>query len=166
MSEKFGQYLRRRREAARLTQSELAGRVGVTPTYMEFLERGNDSMGAGQQLRPMLDVVNAIAGALGVPVTEVRRAAGYDPPEDFAFTPEIVERAFDRSDFAALHRMHEELDTRRRRIFRPVLDMVRRELELLMNEQEAEREVRSARAGARGRTQTFEPQKRLLGRTA
>ncbi len=142
MSETFGHYMKRRREAAGLTQAELAGRVGVTATYIASLERASDAAGIGQEMRPMIEVVDAIACALDAPVAEVRRAAGYEPPEDSAASCEAVGGTFDESDFAALHRMHEELDPARRRTFRPVLDMVRRELELLLRGQEAERESR------------------------
>lgn len=136
MGEKFGQYLKRRREAAGLTQAELAGRVGVTPTYIGYLERGSDPTGIGEELRPMIGVVDAVAAALDAPVAEVRCAAGYDPPEDAAASCEAVGSTFDESDFAALHRMHEKLAPARRQMFRPVLNMVRRELELLLREQE------------------------------
>jgi transcriptional regulator with XRE-family HTH domain len=142
MSETFGQYLKRRREAAGLTQGELAGRVGVTPTYIGYLERGSDPTGIGEELRPMVEVVNAIAEAIGLPVAEVRCAAGYDPPEDSNVSCEVVGDTFDEGDFAVLHHMHEKLDPERRRAFRPVLRMVRRELESLLKEQGAEPESR------------------------
>jgi transcriptional regulator with XRE-family HTH domain len=142
MSETFGQYLKRRREAAGLTQSELAGRVGVTPTYVGYLERGSDTAGIGQQMRPMIEVVDAIAEALAAPVADVRRAAGYEPSEDSHVSCKVVGDTFDDGDFAALHRMHEKLDPERRRTFRPVLRMVRRELELMLKEQGDEPEGR------------------------
>jgi transcriptional regulator with XRE-family HTH domain len=142
MSETFGQYLKRRREAAGLTQAELAGRVGVTPTYIGYLERGSDTAGIGQQMRPMIEVVDAIAEALAAPAAEVRCAAGYDPPANSGGSCEVVCDTLDEGDFAALHRMHEKLEPERRRAFRPVLRMVRRELESLLKEQGAEPEVR------------------------
>lgn len=132
MSETFGQYLTRRREAAGLAQAELAGRIGVTPVYVGYLERESGPTGVGEGLRPMLEVVAAIAEALGVPLAEVRCAAGYGPPEDSDVSCEAVGGTFDGSDFAALHRMHERLDPEGRRSFRPVLEMVRRELESLL----------------------------------
>jgi len=138
MSEKFGEYLARRREAAGLTQAELAGRVGVTPTYIGYLERGSDPTGIGEELGPMIEVVKAIAGALGLPVAEVRCAAGYDPPDDSNVSCEVFGDAFDESDFAALHRIHEKLDSERRRGLRPVLRMIRRELESLLKDQGVE----------------------------
>lgn len=150
MSETFGQYLKRRREAAGLTQAELAGRVGVTPTYVGYLERGSDPTGIGEELRPMVEVVNALACALGLPMAEVRCAAGYGPPEGSNVSCEAVGHTFDESDFAVLHQMHERLDPERRRAFRPVLRMVRRELESLLKEQGAEPESRPL-ARRRGR---------------
>ena len=142
MSETFGQYLTRRREAAGLTQAELAGRVGLTPAYIGYLERGSGPTGVGVGMRPRLEALSAIAEALGVPLAEVRCAAGYAAPEDSDVSCEAVGDTFGESDFASLHRMHERLDPERRRSFRPVLEMVRRELELMLNEQGAEPEGR------------------------
>lgn len=147
MSDMFGQYLTRRREAAGLTQAELAGRVGMTTTYIGYLERGSDPAGAGQEMQPMIEVVDAIAEALDVPVAEVRCAAGYDPPDDPAASCEFVGSTFDESDFATLHRLHEKLDPERRRAFHHVLRMVRRELESMLQEQGAEPEGRPRARG-------------------
>ncbi len=142
MSETFGDKLTRWRESVGLTQAELGGRVGVTSIYIGYLERGSDPTGIGEEIRPMIEVVDAIAEALDVPVAEVRLAAGYEPPEDSQMSGEAVGDTFDESDFAALHRLHEKLDPAIRKRFRPVLEMVRRELELLLGEQVVERESR------------------------
>jgi transcriptional regulator with XRE-family HTH domain len=142
MSETFSQYLKRRREAAGLTQAELAGRVGVTTAYIGSLERGSDPTGVGEGLRPVIEVVEAVAAALDVPAAEVRCAAGYDPPAGSRVSCEVAGDTFDEGDFAALHRMHEKLEPERRRAFLPVLRMVRRELELMLKEQGAEPEGR------------------------
>lgn len=141
MSETFGQYLTRRREAAGLTQAELARRAGLTPTYIGFLERGSGPTGVGVGMRPRLEALGAIAEALGVPPAEVRCAAGYNPPADYGASCESVEDSFGESDFAVLHHMHERLDPEGRRSFHPVLEMVRRELESLLKAQGDEGEV-------------------------
>lgn len=145
MSETFGQYLTRRREEAGLSQDELAGRIGLTSTYVRYLERESGPTGVGAGMRPMLEVVIAIAEALNVPLAEVRRAAGYDDmTDDSAASCESVSDTFDGSDFAAFQRMHEQLNAEGRRSFRPVLEMVRRELESLLRAQGVEREDRPA----------------------
>lgn len=132
----FGQRLARWREAAGLTQGELAGRVGVTPTYIGHLERADGPHGAGTTRRPVIEVVDAIAGALDVPLAEARCAAGYDPPEGSTGACEVLRNAFGESDFAVLHHMFEQLTPERRAIFRPILEMVGRELELILREQD------------------------------
>lgn len=54
---RFGKLVRRRREAAFLTQEALADRAGLHPTYISMLERG---------LRmPSLQVVKKLAKGLG-----------------------------------------------------------------------------------------------------
>lgn len=131
----FGQRLARWREAAGLSQGELAGRVGVTPTYICQLEREVDPKRAGEWPRPMLEVVDAIAEALGVPLAEARGAAGYDPPDGTHASGEVVRNTFDDSDFAVLQQMYEQLTTERRTQFHPILEMVGRELELMLTEQ-------------------------------
>lgn len=135
MSGTFGQRLVRWRKAAGLTQGELAGRVGMTPTYISHLEREVDPTGIGEKPRPMIEVVDAIAKALSVPLAEVRCAAGYDPPEDSSASCEVVRRTFGESDFAALHRMYERLTPEQRQGFQRVLEMMSRELESLLQEQ-------------------------------
>ncbi|MCA1612672.1 MAG: helix-turn-helix domain-containing protein [Acidobacteria bacterium] len=135
MSETFGRRLARWREAAGLTQGEVARRVGVTPTYIGHLEREADQTGGGTKLRPMIEVVDAIAAALDVPLAEVRCAAGYDPPEDSHASCELMRSTFGEGDFAALHRMYERLTPERRMRFQPLLEMVSRELEIMLSEQ-------------------------------
>ncbi len=56
----FGTRLRRLREAAGLTQEELAGRAGLTPNAISDLERG-------KRRRPYPHTVRSLADALGLP---------------------------------------------------------------------------------------------------
>jgi transcriptional regulator with XRE-family HTH domain len=140
VGETFGQYVARKREAAGLTQVELAGRVGVTPTYIGYLEREVDPTGIGERLRPMIEVVDAVAAALGLPLTEVRLAAGHDPPAGTASSSfEVVRINPDEGDFAALRRKYESLTPEQRRSFRPVLEMVDRELDRLLKQRRRQR---------------------------
>ena len=135
MSDTFGRRLARWREAAGLAQGEVARRVGVTPIYIADLEREAGPAGVGHEARPVIEVVDGIAEALGVPLAEVRCAAGYDPPEDSSASCEVVRNTFGESDFAALHQMYERLTPERRVQLQPILEMVSRELESLLNEQ-------------------------------
>lgn len=135
MSDTFGQRLARWREAAGLSQEELARRVGVTGTYISYLEMETDPTGNGDGAPPAVEVVDAIAEALDVPLAEVRCAAGHKPPEGESISCETVRSSFSESDFAALHRMYEELTPDNRRKFYPILEMVGRELELMLKRQ-------------------------------
>ncbi|HLL74358.1 MAG TPA: helix-turn-helix transcriptional regulator [Pyrinomonadaceae bacterium] len=135
MTETFGQRVARWREAAGLNQDELARRVGVTGTYIGYLELEVDPTGIGDGVRPVVEVVDAIAEALDVPLAEARCAAGLKPPEDAPAACEVVRGAFGEADFVALQRMYGELTADNRRKFYPILRMVSRELELTLKSQ-------------------------------
>ena len=56
--------LKQRREERGLTQAALASKVGVSQTYIAKLKNANKK-------NPTLDLLNKLAKALGVPVTEL-----------------------------------------------------------------------------------------------
>src|ERR1700732_1327333 len=60
----LGERVRRRRKQLGLTAKELAQTSGVSPSYISHLERG-------RQDRPSLEVLGAIAVALGVSTSEL-----------------------------------------------------------------------------------------------
>ena len=63
LQQKIGQVVRRRRQAAGLSQEALAGRAGLHRTYVGLLERG---------LRmPSIDVVRKLAKGLGTTMTDL-----------------------------------------------------------------------------------------------
>jgi transcriptional regulator with XRE-family HTH domain len=80
MNETFGQKLKQWREAANISQAELARRVEVSPTYISNLERDFSPTAKGGKPQPSVETCDKIARALGVKVAEVRLAAGYAPP--------------------------------------------------------------------------------------
>ena len=64
MSPKIGRMIQRLREDKGLSQRQLAARAGVTNGYISQLE-------AGDKKNPSLAVLQRLAKALGVPVTEL-----------------------------------------------------------------------------------------------
>jgi len=70
----FGAYLRQCREAAGLTQAELATRAGVDHTYVSKIEHGQNPV-------PSLALLRAFAATLGVEYDAMCRAAGRVPTE-------------------------------------------------------------------------------------
>lgn len=60
----LGLRIRRRRKALGLAAKELARAAGVSPSYVSQLEHG-------KQDRPSLEVLNALAAALGLPTSEL-----------------------------------------------------------------------------------------------
>ncbi|HYE73771.1 MAG TPA: helix-turn-helix transcriptional regulator, partial [Blastocatellia bacterium] len=83
----FGQWLKRKREDARLTFEQVAERADLTKSYIWNLENAKPHPISGAYPRPRIEKVDAIAKALDVPVSEARLAAGYKPDE----TPETEE---------------------------------------------------------------------------
>src|SRR5579863_2604822 len=61
----FGQRLRHLRRARNLTLAELGTRVGRAPSVLSLLENG--------RREPKLSLIEALAGALGVPPAELMR---------------------------------------------------------------------------------------------
>jgi transcriptional regulator with XRE-family HTH domain len=94
----FGARLRRLREAAGLTQEELASEAGLTAKAISMLERG-------ERRRPHPHTVRSLANALGLPEEEravltgaiPRRTSGYGAPVP---TPVPVEEAAATHSFA------------------------------------------------------------------
>ena len=65
----FGVRLRQHREAAGLTQEQLAERAGLTPNAISALERG-------ERRRPYPQTVRALVDALGLTAEQARPTAG------------------------------------------------------------------------------------------
>jgi transcriptional regulator with XRE-family HTH domain len=68
---RFGQAVRRRREAAGLSQEELAERAGLSRNYVGMVERGESN--------PTLLVLHGLAAALGTTMTALVREVEADP---------------------------------------------------------------------------------------
>lgn len=66
IQERFGKVLRRRREAAKVSQEGLAEKAGLHRNYVGLLERGKQV--------PTILVVEKLAAALGTTVTSLMRA--------------------------------------------------------------------------------------------
>ena len=65
LGKQFGRVVRRRREAANLSQEALALEAGLHPTYISLLERGLRN--------PSLVTVRVLAGALETTMTSLVR---------------------------------------------------------------------------------------------
>lgn len=63
LSAAFGRTLREKREAAKLSQDELAHRAGLTRNYVSLLERGHRN--------PTLNAMAALAAALKAPLVDL-----------------------------------------------------------------------------------------------
>ena len=67
LCKRFGRAIRRRREAAGISQEDLAYEAGVHRTYVSLLERG--------KANPSLAVIERLAIALGSSVTSIFQEA-------------------------------------------------------------------------------------------
>lgn len=95
MEDTFGKKLQRWREAANISQAELARRIEVSPTYVSNLERDFSPSAKSGKPQPSVETCDKIARALGVRIAEVRLAAGYAPPgqsEEVLMSKEDEER--------------------------------------------------------------------------
>lgn len=73
----YGEYLRQKRNEARLTQEQLAKRAGISANYVSALERDEPNARDGSPRRPRIEKVERIAKALSVDPNEALDAAGY-----------------------------------------------------------------------------------------
>lgn len=87
VAEAFGDWLREKREEARLRQSDLAESAGISKSYISTLERGGEHPLTGKEVRPAIDIVERLAIALRVPIDEARQRAGYAPAYNVAVSP-------------------------------------------------------------------------------
>ena len=80
----FGDWLRERREERGLSQGDLAKAANdvCTSAYISNLERGVYVGKNGEASRPSVEIVDALAAALNVPLVEARVAAGYAAPDE------------------------------------------------------------------------------------
>ncbi|AQX72696.1 MULTISPECIES: helix-turn-helix domain-containing protein [Dehalococcoides] len=87
----FGEYLRKLREAQKLSLREMAAKTGVSVSYITQIENG-------KRKAPGPEVLKKLAPAYNVPVRELLKAAGYmDDVKEFKSIlsdEEEVERAF------------------------------------------------------------------------
>ena len=74
MDEAFGPYLRELRKSRRMSQRELAERVGVTFPYISKIENG-------QEPPPNAERLQGIASVLAVDPDEILVRAGKAPPD-------------------------------------------------------------------------------------
>lgn len=81
IEEEWGDWLRRKRKSAKLTQERLAELAGAicSPAYISTMERKADIGKDGKPNRPGEEIVDALALALGESPTEARLIAGYAP---------------------------------------------------------------------------------------
>jgi transcriptional regulator with XRE-family HTH domain len=93
-AETFGDWVLEKRTAQNWTQNELLTRAGniITKSYLSQLENNRSNRKSGAPIRPSMDKVDAIAGALGASVNEARRLAGYPPSESEMLRDEVAER--------------------------------------------------------------------------
>ena len=73
----IGTNIRRARKAKKLTQAQLAERIGVTPSAVTQYERGD--------IRPEIEKVKAIAEALGIPEQDL-----FDPSKKIDILKEVL----------------------------------------------------------------------------
>lgn len=97
---KFGEWLKKKRTDRGYSQERLAdlvqevtdNAVKCTGSNISGYEREYDKKINGDPVTPKLEMVDALAVALGVPLSEARIAAGYAPPNE-SFSSLAAQRA-------------------------------------------------------------------------
>lgn len=84
MSKSFGDLVRLTRLEKGWSQRELARRIGKSPTYIHYVERGENPSAKRTELQVGKDAVDDLSRVLGIPLNDARLAAGYAPtvPEE------------------------------------------------------------------------------------
>ena len=114
----FGRFVARHRQNAQLNQSQAARAAGLSRSQWTRIETGKTGT--------KHENIAAIANAINADLSETYHHAGFAPP-----TAIDGQNGFAQSDFYALFRKHERLPAVRRIRFRPVMEMVARELDHL-----------------------------------
>ncbi|HOK55955.1 MAG TPA: helix-turn-helix transcriptional regulator [bacterium] len=78
---KIGRKIREVRKSKKITQEELAYRIGVTPNFIGLIERGKK--------RPSIETLRKISDALEVPVSYFFDKITYKLPEEDIITKKI-----------------------------------------------------------------------------
>lgn len=86
---RFGSLLRQWRKARGLTQAELGEAVNRTPQAVSIWEGGYSDKKDEPPI-PSVDIIDALARVLNVPIDEIRLAAGYAPKHS---SPSLLEKA-------------------------------------------------------------------------
>jgi len=77
----FGEWLREKREGAGLSLQDVADRAGVSKQYLSTIERSLPRTAKGRPPRLTEERVDAIAEAVGAPISEARRYARLREPD-------------------------------------------------------------------------------------
>lgn len=126
---RFGQWIAEKREKLGLTQAQAGERMGVVKQEWYRLEKGRSTT---------QKTVIAIAEALEVDTDEALTRAGFQPLN----SAEIE----DDEDLAVLFSGYPQMDAEQKERFKPILQVVRREMERIL----AEKAEKAAKKKAKG----------------
>lgn len=83
----FALWVKARRKERGINGSEFARRVGISRSYLGFLERAAVLKHTGKTARPALEIVEAMGLAFKIDINEARVMAGYLPFNQFENIP-------------------------------------------------------------------------------
>lgn len=75
----FGEWLRQKRKALRLSQTDVANRAGVSFAYVSAIERGQKHSITANPILPKRETIEVLAKAVGGDIDEALLLAGYAP---------------------------------------------------------------------------------------
>ena len=117
----FGKWIKDKRKARGWSQEKLAEMANYICTggYISSLEREADIGKSGRPTQPSIEVVDALATALGEPIPDARLVAGYAPTSQPAIEDALAN---------ALLYKYDQLPEEDKDKIRPLLEMLDREI--------------------------------------
>jgi transcriptional regulator with XRE-family HTH domain len=131
----FDRWLKEAREKRGWSGPELAERAHTTKQTVSQIERQQPHPVSGAPYRPSMAMVDKLARALGLSIGEARRAAGFAAP-----LSEVSADELEKDELTSLYFRRKRLQTSKRKAeFQRILAMVDRELDRLIQEEQADK---------------------------
>lgn len=113
----FGRLVAEYRQKKNLSQRELAEKIKMSATYINYVERGFNPSAKDGKFQASRNAVDKIAKAIDIPLDAARRAAGYAPknsilPDELKDIPfnQLDKKSLDEIRNFVLYLIHKKTD--------------------------------------------------------
>lgn len=132
----LAEMVRVKRDELGLSTQELSERSGVSATRINQIENLSLSESTGKVRRPKPETVERLARALGLSAAKLLLAAGYAPRQKQS--DELKAVIEEDEQMAVLFSGYSTMTKKQKAEMKPILEMVAREMDRLIAEEEAE----------------------------